>query len=274
VIGDPVRQSLSPVLHNAAFAALGLDWVYVAFPVPAGSGFRAVAAMRTLGISGLSVTMPHKADAATAADELSPSARRLGVVNTLSLSRGAVRGDNTDGAGFVDALRQDEGWDPAGRTCLVLGAGGAARSVVLALAEAGAASVTVVGRRPQPVAECAALAGPAGRVGGIDQVGEVELVVNATPVGMGATPISGPRETLPLGLDPGRLSAGQLVTDLVYAPALTPLLAAARKQGAAVANGLGMLVHQAGRQLSTWTGQEAPLGAMSAAAMAALAHQA
>ncbi len=133
VVGDPVGHSLSPVLHNAAFSALGVDWVYVAFPVAAGRGAEAVAAMRTLGIAGLSVTMPHKPDVAGAVDRLTPVAARLGAVNTVArVARGAgalgaegdeLVGDNTDGDGFVDALRVDEGWDPAGRRCVVLGAG-------------------------------------------------------------------------------------------------------------------------------------------------------
>jgi shikimate dehydrogenase len=135
VIGDPIGHSLSPVLHNAAFAALGLDWVYVAFPVAAGEGRAAVEAMRTLGISGLSVTMPHKGDVVAELDRLSPTAARLGVVNTISWahspSGGELLGHSTDGAGFLDALQWDDGFDPAGRNCLVLGAGGAARAVTM-----------------------------------------------------------------------------------------------------------------------------------------------
>jgi shikimate dehydrogenase len=272
VIGDPVGHSLSPVLHNAAFAALGLDWVYVAFPVPAGQGTAAVAAVRALGLSGLSVTMPHKADVARAVDRLTPVAARLGVVNTVLAAGGEIVGDSTDGAGFVDALRADEGWDPSGRRCVVLGAGGAARAVCLALADAGARRVVVVGRQRAAVERCAALAGPAGRVGTIREVADAELVVNATPVGMDIPSIdpAGADPVLPLGLDPGHLGPGQLVADLVYAPAVTPLLRSARRAGAGGVNGLGMLLHQAGRQIEAWTGTSAPLDVMSAAALAAL----
>ncbi|MDQ6613766.1 MAG: shikimate dehydrogenase, partial [Actinomycetota bacterium] len=148
VIGDPVDHSLSPVLHNAAFAALGLDWVYLAFPVATGQVADAIAGVRALGLAGLSVTMPHKAAVAAEMNQLSLTATRLGAVNTVIRRGSELMGDSTDGAGFLAALRGDEGWDPAGRKCVVLGAGGAARAIILALAEAGAATVSVVARRP------------------------------------------------------------------------------------------------------------------------------
>jgi shikimate dehydrogenase len=270
LIGWPVDHSLSPVMHNAAFEAMGLDWVYVAFPVTPGQGGAAVAAVRSLGIRGLSVTMPHKGEVARAVDRLTPVAERLGVVNTVVALGGAVTGDSTDGSGFIDALRADEGFDPAGRRCVVLGAGGAARAVCLALAGAGAREVIVVGRREAPTAAAAALAGPAGRVGTAAEAAGADLVVNATPVGMGLpSPVASPAP-LPLGLDADDLAPGQLVVDLIYAPAVTPLLAAARRRGSAAVNGLGMLLHQAGRQIEAWTGTSPPLEVMSAATLAAL----
>src|SRR2546423_2823555 len=127
IIGDPVRHSLSPVLHNAAFAALDLDWAYVAFEVPYRAGGAAVEAVRSLGLEGLSVTMPHKADAAAAVDELSPTAETLGVINTVVRRGDRLLGESTDGEGFVDALRADVGFEPAGKRCVIVGAGGAAR---------------------------------------------------------------------------------------------------------------------------------------------------
>ena len=154
VIGDPVRHSLSPVLHNAAFAALGVDAVYVALPVPAGDGRAAVRALPTLGIRGLNVTMPHKADAAAACDELTDDAARLGVANTVTLlDDGRLLGDSTDGEGFVRSLL-DEELDPAGPRVAVLGAGGAARAVVLALGRRDA-RVTVWARREEAAASAA-----------------------------------------------------------------------------------------------------------------------
>jgi shikimate dehydrogenase len=266
VIGDPVAHSLSPTIHNAAFAALGLDWVYVALPVPYGMGAAAVAAMRALPLSGLSVTMPHKAAAAVAVDRLTPTAAALGAVNTVTPVRGELVGDSTDGPGFIDALRVDEGWDAGGRRCLVVGAGGAARAVVLALAQASAAEIVVVNRTDARTAAAVAIAPEVARAGSRDQADGADLVVNATPLGMDGD------ETLPV--DPQRLGPGQLVVDLVYHPAVTPLLAAARDRGAVAVNGLGMLIHQAAHQLQAWTGEPAPVGAMSAAALAELAFRA
>lgn len=288
VIGDPVRHSLSPVLHNAAFAELGIDWVYLAFAVAPGQGAAAVEAVRTLDLAGLSVTMPHKSDAAAAVDRLGPVASRLGVINTVSWSRttedSLLVGESTDGDGFLDSLAGDEGFDPSGHHCTVLGTGGAARAVSLALGGAGAATVSVVGRRAQAADECAALAGPAGRSlvadgsagsgpsgAGHDAVrstlAESDLVVNATPLGMR------PGDPVPFGVDVRWLKRGVFVADLIYAPATTPLLSAARAKGATVCNGLGMLIHQAGRQVELWTGRPAPLEVMSAAAVGALTHR-
>jgi shikimate dehydrogenase len=254
VIGDPIAHSLSPAIFNAAFRELGLDWTFVAFPVAAGGAKAALDAMRVLDLSAFSVTMPHKEDVAAAADELTAAAERLGAANTVVNRSGRLVAGSTDGAGLVDALRADAEFDPAGRRCVVLGAGGAARSVILALAEAGAADVAVIGRTPGRVAACEPLGG---RVGSAARdVPDADLVVNATPVGM-------TDDGLPL--DPALLRADQVVVDLIYRPAVTPLLAAARERGAAAHNGLSMLVHQAGHQLRFWTGLEPPLEAMFAA---------
>jgi shikimate dehydrogenase len=266
IIGDPVRHSLSPAIHNAAFAAAGLDWAYVAFEVARGQGAAAVRAMRTLGIDGLNVTMPHKADAATAVDRLAPAARDLGVVNTIVREGSVLVGENTDGDGFVNALRVDEGVDVAGMRCLVVGAGGAARAVVRALGLAGAAEIVVAARRPDSAASVVALAKVA-RLGTVEEADTVDLVVNATPVGMDdVVELDAP--TLPVPAE--RLGAGQLVADLVYHPLVTPLLHEARARGAVAVNGLGMLVHQAAIAFRLWTGEDAPIEAMSVAVLAEL----
>lgn len=270
VIGDPVRHSLSPLLHNAAFGAARLDWAYLAFEVPAGGGAGAVEAMRALGIDGLSVTMPLKAEVAAAVDERSPAADALGAVNTVVREGSVLVGHNTDGDGFVQALRVDEGIDPAGLRCLVLGAGGAAKAVIRSLAQAGAAQIVVVARRPEAAAEAAQLAPGVGRVGTLDEADASELVVNATPVGMGTVVDLEP--VLPVPQE--RLGSGQVVVDLVYHPLVTPLVAAARAQGAVAVNGLGMLLHQAAIAFRLWTGEDAPLEAMSAAVLAELTKRA
>ena len=264
VIGEPVEHSLSPAIHNAAFAELGLDWTYFAVSVPDGQARSAVEAMRSLRLAGMSVTMPHKHAVAAAADVVSDRARRLGAVNCLSWEGTQVCGDSTDGAGFLDALRIDHGWDPLGRRAVVIGAGAAARSVIAALADAGADDVGVVNRSTTRAERAAALAGSAGRVVDPAAVDEADLVVNATPMGMGSDPT--------VAVEPEHLRRGQLVVDLVYDPLETPLLAAARERGATAVTGIGMLVHQAAHAFRIWTGEEPPVEAMSTAAVAALAR--
>ena len=150
VIGSPVRHSRSPAIHNAAFRALGLDWTYLAFDVAAGEAGRAIDAMRALGLGGLSVTMPHKDAVVDLVDELTDDARRLGAVNCVTPRSGRLIGDNTDGAGFIASLA-DAGVSVGGRSCVVLGAGGAARAVVLALADIGIACERLdAGHAPTP----------------------------------------------------------------------------------------------------------------------------
>jgi shikimate dehydrogenase len=270
VIGDPIAHSLSPLLHNTAFAHLGLDWVSVGFRVPAGSASAALAGARALGLAGLSVTMPHKAAAAESVDDRTPIAQRLGAVNCVANHDGRLIGTNTDGQGFMEALARGTGFEPAAKTCVVIGAGGAARAVVLALAEAGAAEIVVVARRPEAAAEAAALADSRGRVGSARDAPGTDLVVNATPVGM----IGDGSATHTPVVPAEALGPGQVVVDLVYEPAETEWMARAARQGAVVLGGLGMLVHQAAAQLSLWTGLEPPLEAMWEAAEVARAGRA
>ncbi len=259
VIGDPVGQSLSPLLHNTAFAELGIDWVSVGFEVAPGMASEALRGAWALGIKGLSVTMPHKEVVAGLVDRRTALADRLGAVNCVIYGADGSVGDNTDGPGLLAALRRRGQFEPAGRRCMVIGAGGAARAVVAALGDAGAAEVVVVNRSGDRGAAAAGLAGPAGRVGLAEDATNCDLVVNATPLGMGGRG-SGERGVWPV--DPSLIAPGQVVVDLVYHPPLTPWLEAARTRGASVSNGLGMLVHQAALQLTMWTGLEAPVDAM------------
>jgi shikimate dehydrogenase len=265
VIGDPVRHSLSPALLNAAFDATGLDWVYLAFPVPAGSVPVALAAMRALDIGGLSVTMPHKAAVAAACDVLSPAAAALGAVNCIVNDGMRLVGHNTDGPGLVDALGVDEGVTVEGRRCVIIGAGGAARAVVRAFADAGAIDIAIINRSPEPAAVAAALAGRAGRVATPEAIAGADVLVNATPLGMGAD--------TRLPVDTGLLRAHHVVVDLVYHPLQTPLLTAASALGAHAVNGLGMLVHQAGHAFRLWTGRPPPIAVMREAAEKELARR-
>jgi shikimate dehydrogenase len=258
VIGSPVRHSLSPALHNAAFSASGAPWVYVAFEVPPGEAHRALDAMRVLGIGGLSVTMPHKEQVAVAVDELDPAAAALRSVNTVvAQSDGRLVGHSTDGAGFVASLRES-GVDPAGRRVVVIGAGAAGRAVVDALARAGAGAVEVVNRSRSRAEEAAQLAGAVGGVVEPTAVADADIVVNATSVGMGSDA---------LAVDPALLHAGQVVADLVYHPLETALLRAARLAGATTVDGLGMLVHQAALQQQLWLGTLPDAAVMREAAL-------
>lgn len=262
VIGNPVRHSLSPALHNAAFAQLGLDWVYTAFDVSPGEAQAALDAMRTFRLGGLSVTLPHKEAVASAVDSLDHAAAALRSVNTVvPQADGSLKGYSTDGAGFVASLAA-AGVAVAGRTVCMLGAGAAARSIVDALARAGVARVAVVNRTAESAEEAASLAGATGVVGTTDDVSDAQIVINATSVGMGD-------DELPC--DPSLLRSGQIVADIVYHPRETALLQAARSAGATTVEGLGMLVHQAALQQQLWHGYLPDVAVMAASAERELA---
>lgn len=265
IIGWPVSDSLSPVIHNAAFRALGLDWAYVPLPVPPGRLAEAVWGLPALGFAGANVTMPHKEEAGRRASSLSDDAARLRAVNTLVAEGRRLAGHNTDAPGFARFLSEDVGFDPAGRSAVVLGAGGAARACAWAMAQGGLRSLAVAVRGPDRAAVLIrALAGTGveATVVGMEEAAEVhaDLVLNATPLGgAGELPPHPP------------LGPGVVVVDLRYRPAVTPLMGAARQAGAAAFGGLGLLLHQAALSLQLWTGRLPPMEAMSAAAMAALA---
>lgn len=223
-----------------------------------GAAGAALDAVRNLSLGGLSVTMPHKDAVAALVDELEPTAELLGSVNCVVPRDGRLVGANTDGEGFLAGIEHDLGVVPRGRRCVVLGAGGAARAVVVALAGAGAESVAVWNRSLDRAGVAASLAGGVGEVvEGRDLpgvVGAADLVVNATPLGMG--------DDQRLPLDEGLLAPGTAVVDLVYHPRTTPLLEAAAARGCATANGLGMLVGQAACAFERWTSVAAPRAAM------------
>ena len=254
VIGDPVSHSLSPRLHNAGFNALGLDWLYVACHVPEGRGEEAVHDMRVKDFQGLSVTMPHKAAAARAVDQLSPAAVKLGVVNCIRREGDDLIGENTDGIGFLDGLRAQTEIEPADLRVVIVGAGGAARSVALTLAEHGS-SIGVCNRTRDSSEELVQLIGGTSSVVEQAAILDADLVINATPLGM--------NEGDPMPIDVNLLGAGQCVVDLIYKPEKTQLLLEAEAKGLRVLNGLGMLLFQAGEQFRLWTGSEPPIGAMA-----------
>jgi len=257
VMGDPIGHSKSPTLLNAAFAASGLDFRMVALPVPEGRGADAVAALGVLGFHGCSVTMPHKNAVIARLDSVSDSAKRLDAVNCIRRDGTTLIGENTDGEGFIRGLAEDTGFDPAGARCVVVGAGGAARAVILALANAGATRIDVINRTRSFAEAAVALAGATGHIGEPGDVAQADLVVQATSVGMS--------ETDPSAIDPTHLGEGQIVADLIYHPSVTPTMRAGTQAGATVSNGLSMLLHQAAVAFEHWTGVTAPIEAMRSA---------
>ncbi len=280
VIGWPIEHSISPPMHTAAFRALGLDWRYLPFAVHPSRLGEAVAGVRALGLRGVNVTVPHKEGLLSLVDRLTPAAKAIGAVNTVIVEQdGALLGHNTDAQGFLRALR-DAGFRPAGVgasvSAIVLGAGGAARAIVYALARAGC-QVTILNRTPERAVALAAtltaaVSSPAGAgedrgelSGGpldIDtlrrEAGRVQLVVNATSAGMWPGIESTPwPESLPF-------PSGALLYDLVYNPPETRLMQQARQTGASGVGGLGMLVHQGAEAFRLWTGIDPPTDVMRA----------
>jgi shikimate dehydrogenase len=267
VLGYPVRHSLSPAMHNAAFHALGLNWVYLAFEVAPDRLAQAIAGMRGLGIRGLNLTIPHKEAVVPLLDGLTDAAQHIGAVNTLFWEGERLIGDNTDAAGFLRAL-YEVGVPPLGQTVLVLGAGGAARAVVYALRTQGCA-VWIANRSRERAEALAAAFGCAGIVSlerdALTQVAaHVDGVVNCTSLGME------PHTDMTPPLPVEALPADAWVCDLVYRPLQTRLLQAAAARGLTTIDGLGMLVHQGALAFERWTGSPAPVNVMRMAALCAL----
>ena len=266
IFGHPVGHSISPAIHNALFAALGIDAVYEAVDVPPAELPQAIAELRARRLLGANCTIPHKLAVLDLVDERTEETRLIGAANTLFWRGDALVADNTDAGGLEQAIRAEWPELRAGRA-VVLGSGGAARAAAVALARLGC-SVTVLARREVPAESVAATAASVGveAVGmGLQfaaaAVADADLVVNATPLGLKG-------EALPEPFM--RLAPGQAALDLVYGAAATPFVAAAREHGAWAADGLGMLVGQAALAFQRWTGREAPFAAMEAAAKAAL----
>jgi shikimate dehydrogenase len=265
VLGHPIGHTLSPVMHNAAFEALGWDAIYLAFDVKPDRLMNVLSAMRSMGFGGVNLTIPHKEIAFRGLEHLDESAQLLGAVNTVQFAEdGRMVGHNTDGFGFMRALEEAFGRGVEGDTVFVLGSGGAGRAVALMSAQCGARSVILsdldVGRC-QRVAEEIRLRFPnvEARVamGEHEQrafAREADLVVHATPVGM--------KENEESLLKPDSFRPGQRAFDLIYHVACTVFMRAAKQGGAETANGLGMLLHQGARAFQIWTGVAPPIPEM------------
>ena len=282
VIGDPGKRSLSPVFQQAAIDALKLDITYERWATPPEGLETRIASLRAPHVLGANVTIPHKEAVIPMLDELDSLARKVGAVNTIVSREGRLHGHNTDVEGFLRGLRDDAGFDPARKRVLVAGAGGAARAVVVALTEARARSIVLINRTypraSRLVNEMAPLAGetelsalPDIFPSWSESMSRADLLVNCTPAGQ-ASAAGAAEEESPVPFD--EIRPGILVYDLVYVPAETPLMKAAKAAGARVLGGLPMLIYQGAASLKLWTGREAPVDIMLRAARQALGLEA
>ena len=256
VIGDPVQHSRSPQMHNAAIVERKLDYVYVPFHVRSGELQEAIEGFKALNVLGVNVTIPHKQTVMSILDDVSHEATLIGAANTLIFCDGRVSGDNTDAQGFLRAMTE-EGIDiPVGGSAVVLGAGGAARAVVVALALSGLDLITIANRTGwkaiQFEKDLATISET--EISAVDlasnqlnlAIRSADLLVNTTSVGM--------QETDQLLIDPDFLNPGTVVYEIVYTPPETPLLRVAREKGCQTIGGIGMLVHQGAIAFEKWIG--------------------
>ena len=252
IMGWPVRHSRSPAIHGHWLERYGIDGAYVPFNVPPERIGDAVRALATFGFAGTNLTLPHKETVLPSLDDIDPVARRIGAVNTVTVREdGALLGSNTDAFGFLDHLRAEvPGWSPG--VAAVLGAGGAARAVVAALVDAGAAEIRLANRTPERSERLAEeIGGPVTPVSWEHRSEGLEgadLLVNTTNLGMEGQP--------ELGIALAGLRSDAVVYDIVYVPLETELLASARRAGLAAVDGLGMLLHQARPGFAAWFGRE------------------
>lgn len=277
VIGHPLGHSISPAIFAAAFQSAGIDATYVAWETSGDLLEGRLTALRGADFFGANVTIPHKQAVTPFLDETTELATRAGAVNTIINRDDKLIGDNTDVAGFKRSLRDDAKFDAKGKRTMIIGAGGAARAVALALVDAGAAVIFVVGRQPRKT-EGLVLnlkrSTPSGTTITWAYLGdgsyrrslnEADLLVNCTSVGVLGSETAG-ESVVPAEL----IEPRTLVFDVVYNPAETPLMSAARSRGAKAISGIGMLVYQAAESFKLWTGLEADTAAMFAAAELAL----
>ncbi|MCU0837564.1 MAG: shikimate dehydrogenase [Rhodospirillales bacterium] len=271
VIGWPVDHSLSPVLHGWWLHHYGIDGAYVPLAVRPPDLSAALAALPKLGFAGANVTVPHKQAAAACVDALTPTAQRLGAINTIIIdAHGRRLGDSTDGFGFLENLREGAGhWRADRGPVVVIGAGGAARAIVAALADAGVPEIRLFNRTRERADRLAAdLGGPIICRRWEERhaaLATASLLINTTTQGMTGQP--------PLDLDLETLPTEAVVSDLVYVPLLTPLLATAQRRGNAIVDGLGMLLHQARAGFRAWFGIEPQVTAAQRAFLLAALSQ-
>ena len=271
VMGDPIEHSVSPAMHNMAFNAMGLDYVYVPFNVKKADLAKAVQAVRALNIRGLNVTIPHKVEIIPLLDDIDSLARAIGAVNVLVNNDGILKGYNTDAEGFLHVLLE-HGVEPEGKNVVILGAGGAARAISFTLAGRGA-NLIMLNRTPANAAKCAAdVSNATGQTVEVLSLDEKNLsdamerghiLVNTTSVGM----FPDKNDAL---VSSNLIRPHFIVADIVYNPYKTRLLIEAEKAGAMTINGLEMLIWQGALAFEKWTGKKAPLNVMRKGATQAL----
>jgi shikimate dehydrogenase len=268
ILGHPVEHSLSPVMQNAAFRALGMDAVYVPFAVAPDRLAEAIAGLRGLGVCGVNVTIPHKEKIMPFLDEIDRKARIIGAVNTVVNRDGRLIGYNTDETGLIKSLARDLDFHPKGRRVLLLGAGGASRAALVALAEMGARWIGIANRTRKKAEDLVdsfrdIFTGTDFAVVGLDQselaevCPSVDLVLNGSAIGMKGEVF----EQIPWAC----LGGSTVIYDIVYRRPVTPLVATARELGYRAADGLGMLIAQGEDAFRIWTGQPSPEGVMGEA---------
>ncbi len=277
VIGHPLGHSISPLIFKAAFDAAGIDATYDAWDTEPEMLAGRVHSLRTADFLGANVTIPHKTAVLPLLDGASELASKAGAVNTIVHEDGKLTGHNTDVAGFMRSLREDAGFEPKGKRTMLLGSGGAARAVAIALMEANPSVIYVVSRKPHNIdAMVVSLkrGTPAGTTlswaywgdgSYLRSLAEADLIVNCTPIGVAGSDTAG-QSPIPTEL----IQPKTTVFDLVYNPQETVFVAAAKSRGAKAVSGLGMLVYQAAESFKLWTGEDADTSAMRAAAELAL----
>lgn len=269
VIGDPIRHSKSPIMMNRAFRETGINGVYTAFHVTSDRIGDFAAGVRAMGIRGVNVTIPHKLDIMSVLDEIDASAQAIGAVNTIVNDAGRLIGYNTDGIGYVRSLKEEAERELAGKRIVVIGAGGAARGIIYALASENPARITVANRSVDRAKE---LADSLQNKVDIEAISNDELqtaceqadiVINTTSVGMFP-------HTEETPIDASWLKLGAVASDLIYNPLKTKFLQQAELRGCRIHGGLGMFIYQGAYAFEYWTGQPAPVTAMRETVLASL----
>lgn len=275
IFGHPVGHTLSPLMQNAAIEELALPYIYIPFEVNPGDLESAVNGIKSLGIAGVNITVPHKEKVIPFLDEITEEASLIGSVNTIENRNGRLVGHNTDSMGYIRSLREDAGFDPKRKKALIIGAGGAARGVIAGLSINGASEILIANRTVEKGEALAAEFGkkfkeikfsahPLSSLKNQDIFSSLNLIVNTTSTGLEGKTIE-----IELRFTPSHA----LVSDIAYKPPTTPFLKNAQETGRKTLGGLGMLLYQGAISFEIWTSKKAPIGAMRRALMEAVKKQ-